>query len=268
MNIHNKISIIYKKKYSQIFFQKILARYAISKIFYFSGQSSVSKSEKLNFVTLNSNVNPLVDLLEAIRNSKLLKVKLLNAVSSEMFGSRKKKINENTTLNPASFYGLAKCINFEICRSYRLQFKLNIVNLILFNHESYLRPKNFILKKIISGIRDIKFAKNKMKKIEIGNINIKRDWGWAPEYVRFMYKISILNFIGDIVVATGKSQKLSYVIKKILKKNNLSFKKVIKISKKYYRKNEIKENYADISKIKRIFNSKPKYGIAKIIDNL
>lgn len=266
LNISKKIILIRKKNYNQLFFENILKKYAVDQIYYFTGQSSVSKSEKLNFTTLNSNINPLIDLLEALRRTNSQKIKLLNAVSSEMFGNTKKKINEITKLNPSSFYGLAKCINFEMSKSYRSQFGLNIVNLILFNHESFLRPEHFILKKLVNGIKSIKSKKT--KKIELGNINIKRDWGWAPEYIKFMYKIANSNYSDDFVIATGKTIKLSKIIKKLFKKNNLSISKNIKISKKYFRKNEINENYADISKTKRIFNFKPKYSISKILETI
>jgi len=267
LKIQKKISIIFRKKYEKNFFLRILKNYKIDYIFFLSGQSSVFKSENLKFETIESNTKPLIQVLECLRVNQS-KIKLINFVSSEMFGSRKDKIDENSTINPQSFYGLAKSISYEIAKSYREQFKLNICNLILFNHESSLRPDNFILKKIIKESKNIKVKKNGINKIILGNLNVKRDWGWAPEYVELMLKIAESKYMEDFVIATGKTHKLSYLVKKILKKNKLSFKKNIKISKKLFRKNEIHENYSNISKIKKFFNWKPKYDINKIINEL
>ena len=267
LRVKKKVKIIYSKKYKKNFFSKLFKKFNISQIYYFSGQSSVSKSELLRFETIESNTKPLIDILEFLRISRK-KIKLINAVSSEMYGNSKKKINEKTLVNPQSFYGLAKSLSFEIVKSYREQFKLNLCNLILFNHESNLRPKNFVLKKIISEAKKINKQKKKYKKIFVGNLEVKRDWGWAPEYVELMFKIAKSKYREDFVIATGRTSKLEYLVKQIIDKNGLSMKQNIKISKKFTRKNEIFENYADIKKIKKFFNWKPKYTINKILYNL
>ena len=267
LRVKKKVKIIYSKKYKKNFFSKLFKKFNISQIYYFSGQSSVSKSELLRFETIESNTKPLIDILEILRISRK-KIKLINAVSSEMYGNSKKKINEKTLVNPQSFYGLAKSLSFEIVKSYREQFKLNLCNLILFNHESNLRPKNFVLKKIISEAKKINKQKKKYKKIFVGNLEVKRDWGWAPEYVELMFEIAKSKYREDFVIATGRTSKLEYLVKQIIDKNGLSMKQNIKISKKFTRKNEIFENYADIKKIKKFFNWKPKYTINKILYNL
>ena len=99
-------------------------------------------------------------------------------------------------------------------------------------------------------------------------MNIKRDWGWAPEYIKLMHKIGNSKFKEDFVIGTGKTHKLYYVVKKIFKMNDLSIKKNLKKSKKLMRKYEIMENYADITKIKKYFNWKPKFTLKKIINEL
>ena len=267
LNISKKIHLIFKKNYDQRFFKSLFKHNNVKEIYYFSGQSSVSKSEKLNHITLDSNLDPLIDLLEVLRKNKK-KTKIINAVSSEMFGNSKKKINEISKLNPTSFYGLAKCISFEISKSYRSQFGINICNLILFNHESNLRPKDFIIRKLVTEAKKIKSSENFKKEILVGNINIKRDWGYAKEYVGFMNKVAKSKFCDDYIVATGKTYKLKDVIRKLFEYYNLDIKKNLKISKKYYRKNEIRQNYADISKIKKTFQWKPKKNILEFITDL
>ena len=262
LGIYYKIKLINKKNYDENFFKRIFLDYNINELYNLSGQSSVAKSEKLINETIDSNILPLVDILEVIRKNSY-KIKIINAVSSEMFGNTYERISEKSKINPLSFYGLAKSIAYEIAKSYREQFQINISNLILFNHESNLRPNNFVIKKIVSESK--KITKNKNLKIKVGNINISRDWGWAPEYVEVMYKIANSKFNEDFVVATGKNFKLIEIIKKIFSIQNLKIKNNLKISKSLFRKNEILKTRANINKIKRKLNWKSKFKIEKIL---
>ena len=262
LGIYYKIKLINKKNYDENFFKRIFLDYNINELYNLSGQSSVAKSEKLINETIDSNILPLVDILEVIRKNSY-KIKIINAVSSEMFGNTYERISEKSKINPLSFYGLAKSIAYEIAKSYREQFQINISNLILFNHESNLRPNNFVIKKIVSESK--KITKNKNLKIKVGNINISRDWGWAPEYVEVMYKIANSKFNEDFVVATGKNFKLIEIIRKIFSIQNLKIKNNLKISKSLFRKNEILKTRANINKIKRKLNWKSKFKIEKIL---
>ena len=262
LGIYYKIKLINKKNYDENFFKRIFLDYNINELYNLSGQSSVAKSEKLINETIDSNIRPLVDILEVIRKNSY-KIKIINAVSSEMFGNTYERISEKSKINPLSFYGLAKSIAYEIAKSYREQFQINISNLILFNHESNLQPNNFVIKKIVSESK--KITKNKNLKIKIGNINISRDWGWASEYVQVMYKIANSKFNEDFVVATGKNFKLIEIIKKIFSIQNLKIKNNLKISKSLFRRNEILKNRANINKIKRKLNWKSKFKIEKIL---
>ena len=262
LGIYYKIKLINKKNYDENFFKRIFLNYNINELYNLSGQSSVAKSEKLINETIDSNILPLVDILEVIRKNSY-KIKIINAVSSEMFGNTYERISEKSKINPLSFYGLAKSIAYEIAKSYREQFQINISNLILFNHESNLRPNNFVIKKIVSESK--KITKNKNLKIKIGNINVSRDWGWASEYVEVMYKIANSKFNEDFVVATGKNFKLIEIIKKIFSIQNLKIKNNLKISKSLFRKNEILKTRANINKIKRKLNWKSKFKIEKIL---
>ena len=262
LGIYYKIKLINKKNYDENFFKRIFLHYNINELYNLSGQSSVAKSEKLINETIDSNIRPLVDILEVIRKNSY-KIKIINAVSSEMFGNTYERISEKSKINPLSFYGLAKSIAYEIAKSYREQFQINISNLILFNHESNLRPNNFVIKKIVSESK--KITKNKNLKIKIGNINISRDWGWASEYVEVMYKIANSKFNEDFVVATGKNFKLIEIIKKIFSIQNLKIKNNLKISKSLFRRNEILKTRANINKIKRKLNWKSKFKIEKIL---
>ena len=185
-----------------------------------------------------------------------------------MFGQKKRgyKIKENDEKNPLSPYGLSKMISHEIIKEFRITHKLPVCSAILFNHESNLRPKDYVLKKIILFVKKIK--SNKLKKLNIGDINVKRDWGWAEDYMTACNLILSRNKIDDYIIATGKTTSLRKMIELIFKKNNMDWKKYIKINKSFFRKFEIKENYANISKIKKSLGWTPKNFYYDIISKI
>ena len=158
---------------------------------------------------------------------------------------------------------MSKLISFEIIKDFRNTYKLPVCSAILFNHESSLRPKNYVLKKISLAIKDIK--ENKIKKIKLGDINIKRDWGWSEDYMNACHMILSQNKIDDYIIATGKTISLKKILQIGLKNQKHNWQKYIKIDKKLFRKFEIKENYADISKIKKNLNWQPKLNYKDII---
>ena len=247
LNIHNKIKIFKVDKNFKKLSQILKNNYY--HIFFLGGQSSVIKSfKKLEFETFDSVIQPLKIILEFIRTQKNIKTKLMFAASSEMFGNqnKKKRISETSPKKPISQYGLSKCIGYEIIKSYREMFNLPVYSIILFNHESHLRRDGFVFKKIINYLKENKYKKK--GKLILGNLNVIRDWGWAPEYMDIISKIMLLKKIDDYVLATGKSTSLKNVIKIFFKKQNLNYINYIKINKKNFRQHDIKENYANISK--------------------
>jgi len=133
----------------------------------------------------------------------------------------------------------------------------------LFNHESLLRPKNYVVRKIISGANDI-FNK-KINELKIGNTEVYRDWGWAPEYVKIIYKIMNTVEPSDYIIATGKITKLDYIITKVFNHYKISKKTYLKKSNKLKRKLEPMQIKADITKLKKKLKYAPKILIDKII---
>ena len=239
-----------------------------NEIYYLGGQSSVTKSFDLIDETYESQIFPIRIILDFIFSQKKKKSKFLFAASSEMFGQKKRgyKIKENDEKNPLSPYGLSKMISHEIIKEFRITHKLPVCSAILFNHESNLRPKDYVLKKIILFVKKIK--SNKLKKLNIGDINVKRDWGWAEDYMTACNLILSRNKIDDYIIATGKTTSLRKMIELIFKKNNMDWKKYIKINKSFFRKFEIKENYANISKIKKSLGWTPKNFYYDIISKI
>lgn len=237
-------------------------------IYFLGGQSSVIKSFHKETETYESQIDPLKTILDFITFQKNKKTKLLYAASCEIFGAinKKRKIKEESEKKPNSPYGLSKLIGYEIIKSYRTMYKLPICSAILFNHESLLRTDKFVFKKIIDSLDKIR--KDERKKLDVGNIEVKRDWGWAPEYMNACYKILNSKKIDDYIIATGKTTSLKKLISLCFKYYNLDWKKYTIIDKKNFRNFETKENYADIQKIKKNINWEPTYYYMDVMKKL
>tara|TARA_X000000950_G_scaffold29994_1_gene32449 strand:+ start:4107 stop:5039 length:933 start_codon:yes stop_codon:yes gene_type:complete len=237
-------------------------------IYFLGGQSSVTNSFNLIEETYESQIFPVKIILNFIWSQKNKKSKFLYAASSEMFGQKKSgiRIKENDEKNPISPYGLSKMIAYEIIKEFRISHNLPVCSAILFNHESSLRPKNYVLKKIISSVKQIK--SKKIEKLKIGNINVKRDWGWSEDYMDACNLILSKNKIDDYIIATGKTISLRKMIELIFKNNDMNWQKFIKSDKKLFRKFEITENYANIKKIKKTLGWKPKNFYYDIISKI
>ena len=266
LNILKSINIIIIKNFNNEFQIQKLLKKNFDQIYFLGGQQSVIDSfSKKEYQSYESNIVPVKSILEYIRKSKK-KSKFLFAASSEMYGYNKKKISEKSPTNAYSPYGLSKIACFEFIKSYRMMFNLPVFSIIFFNHESPLRRENYVFKKIIKGAKNIKDGKQ--KKIILGNINVKRDWGWVPEFMNVVYKVMKKKEINDYVLATGKTSSLKDVINLAFKIHKLNWKKHVSFNKKNFRKNEIPENYADISLIKKKINWKPKFKLKEIIHRM
>jgi len=267
LNLLKKINLHIHKKFNDKKLLKLLKK-NFDEIYFLGGQSSVSESFKKRAETYDSQIQPLKNILDFITFQKNKKSKFLYAGRSELFGNKKKKkkIKVDSKKKPLSPYGMSKFISYEIIKSYRKMYKLPICTAILFNHESHLRAEQFIFKKIVNNIKKIKI--NEDNKLKVGNINIKRDWGWAPEYMRVCHKILNSKKIDDYIIATGKTVSLKKIIILFFKKFNLDWKKYTIIDKSNFRNFEIKENYADISNIKKNINWKPVNDYRNVIQKL
>lgn len=267
LSLLKKIKLHLISNTNKIKILKVL-RKNFDEIYFLSGQSSVQDSFKNEQETYDSQINPLKVILNFIKLQKNKKSKFLYAGSSEIFGNikRKRKIKEEDVKSPVSPYGLSKLIGYEIIKSYRKMYNLPICTAILFNHESSLRTKKYVFKKIIESVK--KINKKKIKKISFGNIKIKRDWGWAPEYMIGCNKILNSKNIEDYIIATGKTISLEKLIYSCFKNYNLNWKNYVLIDKKKFRFSEIKENHANTSKIKKYIKWIPNYKYLDVIKKL
>lgn len=238
-------------------------------IYYLSGVSKLKYSYQEPFKTIYSSTNILINILESCRKLKL-RSKIYNASSSEIFGNQKGKISESSQFNPISAYALAKLICHYAVVSYRDNFNIWCCSGFAFNHDSPLRTQEHILPRIINVSKNIKI--NNFKKLYIGDLNIYRDWGWAPDYVMYMWRMLQKKKPTDLVIGTGVKTKLSSLIKKIFLKFNLNFKKNVREQKNLLNLGEyIICNQANNSKLKKLLRIKKindvDYVIEKMINN-
>ena len=251
-----------------------------SMIFNLAAQSHVKISSQIPIYTSNVNAIGCLNILESIKNIDK-KIKFYQASTSELYGNvSEKNLNEKTFFKPVSIYAISKLFSYEVTRYYRDAFNIFAVNGILFNHESYRRGNNFVTKKIIEGAVRIKF--NLKHIIELGNINTKRDWGYAPEYVEGMYKMMMLKKADDYVLATNESHSVEDFINETFKQLKIKIKwyknkksyyvkrtdtnKIIIKSNKYFNRDidvyHLKGNY---NKAKKAFNWQPKVKFKNLI---
>ena len=265
LNIEKKIII---KNFDYIDYEnlkKVIMTYKVDEIYFFAGQPKPNISNYKIIETLYSNIIPVYNIIDIIiKNNK--KIKFFNSSSCEIFKATKKALDENSQKEPNSIYALSKLVSFEMVKFFREKFSLKICSGILFHHESILREKDYILRKIIAGAEKIK--KNKLKFLTLGDIYISRDWGWAPEYVKLMHLILNKHKTDDYIIATGKTTKLIDVLKKTFQYYDLDWRKHIKYEKNLFRKFDSKTRKANIYKLKNDLKWKPKFNIDNVLFNL
>jgi GDPmannose 4,6-dehydratase len=220
-------------------------------IYNLSGQTSVGLSfeqpveafESINVGTLN--------LLEAIRFFNP-SIKFYNASSSECFGNTFEPANELTPFNPRSPYAAAKAAAHYIVSNYREAYNIFACSGILFNHDSPLRPERFVTQKIISAA--VRISKGSKEILTLGNIEVIRDWGWAPEYVEAIYQMMHQVKPEDFVIATGESHSLKAFVEETFNQFGMHWEEHCKIDEKLIRPSDLAVSKADPSKAKTILN--------------
>ena len=236
-------------------------------IYNLSGQSSVGESFQKPIETFNSIAIVSINILEAIRASKSA-IRFYSACSSECFGDTKGiAADEYTAFNPQSPYAISKATAFWQVSNYRKNYKLYVCSGILFNHESPFRSEKFVTRKIISSAVRIKLGSK--EKVLLGDLSIKRDWGWAPEYVEAMWLMLQQKFPDDFVIASGESNSLENFVKITFDKLGLNWQDHVEIDKKLFRSLDIRQSFANVSKANKnlqwFASTKMKEVISKMI---
>lgn len=197
-----------------------------------------------------------VRILEAVRHFGKSNTKVYQASSSEMFGKVSEwPQNENTKFYPRSPYGCAKAYAHWMCVNYRESYSMYISNGILFNHESPRRGLEFVTRKITDGVARIYYGLS--KELHLGNLEAKRDWGYAEDYVRAMWLMLQQKIPDDYVIATGESHSVREFVELAFAEVGLDWKKYVKVDPKLFRPAEVEYLVGDYSKAKRILKWKP-----------
>ena len=235
-------------------------------IYNLAAQSHVSVSFDIPEYTANADALGALRILEAIRFHKLEKfTKFYQAGTSEMFGKTDKKPqNEKTPFYPRSTYGISKVAGFDLTRNYREAYNLFCCSGILFNHESFLRPTTFVTQKIIFSAAQIKLGK--LSALELGNLNISRDWGWAPEFVDVMKCMLNLDEPEDFVIGTGTATKLEDYVRMVFEYFSLDYRDYVSISGRNLRQNDILFSKSDPSKALEKLNWKASVRLDRSIE--
>lgn len=233
-------------------------------IYNLGAQSHVKVSFEIPEFTANIDALGTLRLLDAVRESGV-KTKIYQAGSSEMFGEvLEKPQNEKTPFNPVSPYAASKVFAHHMCRIYREGYGMFICNGILFNHESPRRGKTFVTRKITTGIASI--LSGKQKKIYLGNLDAKRDWGYAPEYVEAMWLMLQQPKPDDYVIATGETYSIREFLAEAFSLVGIEdWEKYIGVDEKYYRPVEVDYLLGDYTKAKKILSWEPKVKFKELV---
>lgn len=231
-------------------------------IYHLGSQSHVRVSFDLSEYTGDITGLGTTRLLEAVRRSGI-KTRFYQASSSEMFGSAPAPQNEQSPFQPLSPYAAAKVYAHWMVRNYRDGYGLFACNGVLFNHESPRRGEAFVTRKITRGIAQILAGKE--KRLYLGNLNAKRDWGYAPEYVEVMWRMLQLDRPDDFVVGTGEAHSVSEFLDAACAYAGLDREKHVEVDEKYFRPREVDSLRADCRLAREKLGWAPKIGFADLV---
>ena len=243
--------------------ERIIKDLKPDEIYNFADQDHVRWSFEIPWYSFDVTGNSVIKLLEIIKNYSP-KSKFFQPFSSNMFGnSIKRKQNESEVFSPLSIYALGKVSAYYACQMYRDVYGLKIYGAIFYNHESEVRPEEYVTRKITKAVARIYYGKQ--KKLFLGDIKAKIDWGYAKDYVETAHKIMQLANPDVFVIASGKSHTVEYFAKKCFQYVGLNYKKYLRINKKLLRKSKTVSLIGDTYKAKKRFNFKNKTNLDELI---
>jgi GDPmannose 4,6-dehydratase len=249
------------ESYASIF--NVIEKVRPDECYHLAAQSFVHYSFEDAFSTLNTNINGTLYILSAI-HEKAPECRFYFAGSSEMFGKvRETPQTENTPFHPRSPYGISKVAGFDLTRNYRESYNLFCCNGILFNHESPRRGFEFVTRKITSTVAKIKKAQ--MNELRLGNLEAKRDWGFAGDYVKGMWLMLQQDEPDDFVIATNETHSVKEFCKLAFDKVGLNWQDYVVVDEQFYRPAEVQLLQGDYSKGRKILNWEPKVKFQELV---
>lgn len=239
-----------------------LERVRPDEVYNLSGQSSVGLSFEQPVETLESISLGTLNLLEAIRFTGR-PIRFYNAGSGECYGNCDESAKEATPFRPRSPYAVAKAAAYWEVANYREAYGLHACTGILFNHESPLRPERYVTRKIVAAA--CRIAAGSAEKLRLGNIEVQRDWGWAPEYVEAMWRILQHPAPEDFVIATGKSHSLERFVELAFGELGLDWRGHVEIDRALLRPADIQVSRADPGKAAALLGWTARHALAEVV---
>lgn len=268
LHANKLINLHYADLTDPISIESVISKIQPDEIYHLAAQSHVQISFELPKYTLDVNAGGTLAILEAVRkfspNSKVY-----HAATSEMFGNNYDsdlQQRETTKFQPVSPYGCSKLFAHTLCHNYRNSYNMFITSGILFNHESPRRGINFVTNKVVS--ESVKIHKGLSNKLVLGNLEAKRDWGHAKDYVRAMWLMLQSKEPKDYVVATGISRSVEELVDYVFDSLNLDKERYLKTDQKYKRPEELHYLKGDASKARNELGWKEEYNFYTMLDEM
>ena len=241
----------------------ILSDIRPDEIYHLGAQSHVRVSFDVPEYTGDITGLGTIRLLEAIRKTRIT-ARFYQASSSEMFGAAPPPQNELTPFQPRSPYAAAKVYSYYVIKNYRDAYNIFACNGILFNHESPRRGETFVTRKITRAATRIKLGLQDT--LYLGNLDAKRDWGYAGDYVEAMWMILQHHTPDDFVIATGETHSVREFVERVFEKLDLDYRDHVEIDERYFRPTEVDVLLGDSTKAQKTLGWKPKTGFEQLID--
>ena len=242
---------------------KVVSDIAPDECYHLAAQSFVSYSFDDEFSTFNSNINGTHYVLAALRQVNP-RCKFYFAGSSEMFGKVEEvPQTEHTRFHPRSTYGISKVCGYELTRNYREAYNAFAVSGIMFNHESPRRGYEFVTRKISSGVARI--VAGQAKELRLGNLDAKRDWGHAREYVDAMWLMLQQSEPDDFVIATGETHSVREFCELAFSTVQLDYRDYVRVDERFFRPAEVELLVGDASKARRVLGWEPKTSFQSLV---
>jgi GDPmannose 4,6-dehydratase len=255
-HIRDRIALHYGDLVDQASLLRTLAAVGPHEVYNLAAQSHVKVSFEMPEYTTDVTAQGVLRLLDAVRDLKL-PARVYQAGSSEMFGLvQETPQSERTPFYPRSPYGVSKVFGHWMAVNYRESYGIHVSNGILFNHESPRRGENFVTRKITMGLAAIK--QGRASELRLGNLDAKRDWGFAGDYVEAMWRMLQQEKPDDYVIATGETHSVREFVEESFGYAGLDWKKHVVVDEKYFRPAEVDLLLGDPTKAKQVLGWEPK----------
>jgi GDPmannose 4,6-dehydratase len=261
--IRQRVHLHYGDLVDQYSLVRTLEAIQPDEVYNLAAQSHVKVSFEMPEYTADVTAVGVLRLLDAVRELRM-NVRVYQAGSSEMFGKvHETPQRETTRFHPRSPYGAAKVFAHHVAVNYRESYGMHISNGILFNHESPRRGENFVTRKITLGLAAIKNGQE--QELRLGNLEAKRDWGFAGDYVEAMWLMLQQPEPGDYVVATGETHSVREFLEEAFAYAGLDWQKHVKVDEKYFRPAEVDLLLGDASRARSVLGWKPRMGFRELV---